>query len=453
MLRDGPRPRAGARARTVAALAWTAGLAASTTCARTASATATTAPPASSSFNPLRIHIECQSPGRTRACPAFLRGFIDKTPVLMPAPLAGAQVVLYVNATSRARFDRLELRFTSALAGAPRTHAVLQEIDTRTSDDQQRAALEPAFLRGVAPFVAAVAPDAVVVTLVAPPGAAHAQLDTTPWGVELSGGGFGSHTARYQSTTLWGGLSLSRTTARSRFTAGTSLSYGLTRQPPLEIDGHTVSLDLDTYSVSATGEVARLLTPHLALGALARAGHQDPGGPYRTTARVHAGAAWDLYPSDDPRGNQLEVSYLAGVECDRYNRPNALGQQRACFASHMLLATGSVRRDTVTWGVTAALASQLMRPRRRRVVALSPQVSIQAGAHLDVSLSLGLTQQAVPGPGDIDPGDFAQVTRASYAEPLSLSGSIDLRLHWDASDPGRNNRWQSTGALAVFDPL
>ena len=418
MLRDGPRPRAGARARAVVVFAWAAGLATSVTCARAASATATSAPTAPSSFHPLRIHIVCQRVGRTRACPAFLRGFVDATPVLMAAPESQAQVTLYVNVTARARFDRLALRFTSSLAGAPAAFEVLQEIDSRAPDDQQRAALEPAFLRGVAPFVAEVAPDAVAVKLVVPHGAAAAPIATSPWSFALSGSGDGTRAARYQSARIRGSLELARTTAASLLLVNAGLSYSLSRQPPLEIDGHKVSLDLDTYSLEATGEYALSLGRHLAVGALARAGHQDPGGSYRTTVRAHAGAAWDLYPSDDTRGNRLEIAYLIGLERDRYNRANGLGQRRAGFASHMLLASGSVRRDTVTWSLSASLAAQLLRPDRRRVISLSPEVSIQAGAHVDVeSVAQPVAGgHAGPGrhrPGRLRPGDPGQLRRAA----------------------------------------
>src|SRR4030095_14172559 len=92
---------------------------------------------AATPFTPIGIHLECQGSGRTRACPAFLRGFIDASRVLVHAPRAGAKVLLYDNVTQRAGFDRVQLRFTSELVGAPSENEVLQEIDTRAGDDAQ----------------------------------------------------------------------------------------------------------------------------------------------------------------------------------------------------------------------------------------------------------------------------------------------------------------------------
>lgn len=404
-------------------------------------------------WKPLRVNLQCQSWGRTKACPAFLRGFIDETPVLAYAPLAEAQVILYYNVTTRASADLVLLRLTSKVQGAPEAFEVVQEIDSRATDDEQRSQLRPAFLRAIAPFVAAVLPEAVRVELVAPERAAITVPRTTPWGFSLWASGWGSWTENYRSGNLGVGGGTSRVTASSTFSQSVSASYGLSRQPALEVDGETVSLDTDTYSVEGRTTGSHNLDCHFALGALLRGAHEDPVGRYRWTARAHVGASYDLFPADDPRGNALAVAYLVGVQSDRYNAANELGERRAAFPSHALLASGSVRRDTITYGVSAAVIAQLLRPRRRHVVEISPSVSVQLGAHLDVSLWFGVTKQEVPGPGEIDPGDFEQVTRASYAEPIRLSGSLNFNLHWDRSNPDRNNRWQVTGALDELDSL
>src|SRR5262245_10609460 len=94
--------------------------------------------PAGRSWQPVRIHVECQGWGRTKACPAFLDGFIGETTLLQRAPRAQAQVVLYYNVTFRAADDLVHLRFTSTLPDAPRELEVLQIVDSRAADDAQR---------------------------------------------------------------------------------------------------------------------------------------------------------------------------------------------------------------------------------------------------------------------------------------------------------------------------
>jgi hypothetical protein len=404
-------------------------------------------------WRPVRVNLQCQGWGRTKSCPAFLRGFIDAAPVLVHAPLADAEVVLYYNVTTRARFDLVHLRLTSRLAGAPRAIEVLQEVDSRASDDDQRAALEPAFLRGIAPFVAAAVPEAVKVELVAPTSEVAAAPATTPWGFSLWSNGWGNWSESYRSANLGAGGGVSRVTADSTFSQSVGGSYTLSRQPALEVDGERISLDTDAHAIEARTSGARSLDRHFAVGGLIRAGREDPVGRYRSTVRAHAGASFDLFAADDPRGNALSIAYLAGVQADRYNALNLLGERRAWFPSHALLAGGSVRRDTITYSVHAAVLAQLLRPGRRHVVEIQPSISLQLGAHVDVSVSGGVTRQAIPGPAAIDAGDFEQVTRAGYAEPIQINGNFHLNLHWDRSNAGRNNRWQVTGVLGELDSL
>src|SRR5262245_21182722 len=90
---------------------------------------------------PLRVHLDCQGQGRTKACPAFLRGFIDAASVMVPAPLARALVVVYYNVTFRGRQDLIHLRLTSRLPGAPSELEVVAEVDSRAGDDAQRRQL------------------------------------------------------------------------------------------------------------------------------------------------------------------------------------------------------------------------------------------------------------------------------------------------------------------------
>ncbi len=403
-------------------------------------------------WEPVRIHVECQGWGRTKACPAFLDGFIGETPLLQRAPRASAQVVLFYNVTFRAADDLVHLRFTSTLADAPHELEVLQEVDSRASDDAQREQLKPAFLRGLAPFVAAVVPEAVQITLVAPENGEREEVPTTPWGFGISVGGFGSWTKQYQSANGWGGIGVSRIDACSQFMAGVDANYGVSRQPPLIVDDQEVSLDTDSYAVSGLAKFIRNLDGRWSAGGIVRGGHEDPLGRYRFSARAHAGISRDWFRADDPRGNQLAVVYLAGFQYDRYNRHNVLRELKPRFPTHMVIASGSVRRDRVTFSLGAGAAAQMFEPRRRYVVDLSPSISITIGDHVDVSTSLSVTKQAVPGT-EFDPSNFEEVTRASYAEPLRIFGSFNLNLHWDRSNPDRNNRWQVANELGGLETL
>ena len=82
---------------------------------------------------------------------------------------------------------------------------------------------------------------------------------------------------------------------------------------------------------------------------------------------------------------------------------------------------------------------------RRRRLTVSPQIGLKLGDHVDVGLTFSLTQRELPGPDKdaLDPSDYAQLSRLSYAEPLSLSGSLSLTFHWDPTNGVRNNRIES----------
>jgi hypothetical protein len=394
---------------------------------------------------PLRVYLDCQRPGRTKACPTFLRGFLDESPLLAYAPRAAADVVLYVNATSLASDDRLHLRFVGSLPGAPPAIEITTVIDSRSADDAQRARLRPAFLRGLALFVAARHPDAVTVELAAPAAPPAAPADTTPWGAALSIGGFGSWTEDYGSFNGWSSLEVSRIEPRSKLAVSVGADAGVTRQPSLLIDGQEISLDSDAYALSAGASGARHLSDHWALGASLSALRQDPEGQYRHRFAADAGVEWDRYAADDPRGNKLAVGYQLGYDVESYNVRNQLGERRAHFPVHELFAQASVRKDQVSYGLYLSAWSELVHPGRRHRLSASPSLSIQLGAHVDLSLSLSVTRREVPGPAELDPGNFEQISRASYAQPLSLYGSFGLRLHWERTNGARNDRFGGGG--------
>jgi hypothetical protein len=409
--------------------------------------------PASDTWSPLRVHVACQGWGRTKSCPAFLRGFIDESPALEWGTRASAQVVVYYNVTQVASDDMVHLRFTSSLEEAPVTLEVTQPVDSRGTDDEQRAQLKPAFYRAIAIYLGALVPEAVQTELIAPVVAEKEEPSTTPWGVSFWVGGWGSWTENYQSANTWGGASIGRLTGRNHVSMSVSGDYGLSRQPPLVIDDEEISLDVSSYSVQSTLFLERHLTDSAFIGGLARGGHQDPEGRYEGTWRAHVGIGYDWFASDDPRGNVLEVVYLAGYQVDDYNVQNVLKEGFAHFPTHGALIKGSVRKDKLTYGVHGSAMAMLFDPLTRYVVDIGPSMSVQLGDHVDVSFSVGVTKQAVPGPRSIDMEDFEEVTRSSYAEPLSLSAHFNLNIHWDRTNGERNNRWSVTHRLGALGTL
>ena len=408
---------------------------------------------------PLRVHLVCQGWSRTKVCPAFVRGFIDETQVLVYAPRAAAQVVLYVATTFRENDDRVLLRFTASLPGAPAAFEVTQDVSTRASDDAQRDALRPAFLRGVAPFVAAVLPAAVEVTLTPPEAAARAAPSTSPWSFEIYGGGFWNWSDQYQSANFWGGTGASRTTGRDRASLSVGGFYQLSRSPDLVADdGTRISLDTDAYGLTGTLLVAHNLDGCTSVGAVLRGGGEDPIGRYHLTGRAHVGLSRDWFASDDPRGNDLSLSYFLGVQADRYNIPNEIGETRALFPTHGVVGNASVRKDQVTYELSLSAFAQLQ-PRadapRRYVLEASPSLELQLGAHVDLAVNLEVTKQQAPGPDEaaVDPNDYEQLSRLQYAEPLRISMFFRIRLHWDRSDPDRNNRFSAGYGLGELGTL
>jgi hypothetical protein len=286
---------------------------------------------------PLRVHLECEAYGRTKACPEFFTGFIDEHDALLTSPRAVADVVLYVHESAIASTDRLHLRFTSKLAGAPPVVEFDVDVDSRTDDDTQLATLRPAFLRGIALYVAVRRPELVETTLAAPTDATASSeaTSTTPWGVSLSFGGNGSWTSRYQNYSGWSSLELSRLTAQTRSVAWGSTSRYLSRQPPLVApDGSTLSLDSSQWSAVGGLKHVALLSPRWSIGAATSVWTNDDKGQYRYGVDADVGLEWDKFDADDPRGNSLAIAYVMGYQVEAYNLRNELGERSAHYPTH-----------------------------------------------------------------------------------------------------------------------
>lgn len=404
---------------------------------------------------PLRIAIECQGWGRTKACPAFLLGFVEHNALFLSSPRSDAQVVLYFDVNEIANNDRVLLRFVGDVPGAPPAIEIQLDLDTRGTDEEQIAALEPAFTRGAALYVAALHPEAVQIALVAVDDAPIVTPRTTAWGFEASVGGYGSWTGGsndassvgdYTNLSGWGNVGVSRISKRRLINVGVSASYGLNKQPHLILDdGTEISFDTDNWSVNAYASHERHLDEHWSVAGFTSAWRQDPGGQYRYGVDVNAGIEWDKYLADDPRGNQLFAAYLVGWQTDKYNLLNEIGETFASYPTQALYAGGTVRKDKIGYGLSMVASSQIDHPLRRNTLSISPFIELQLGAHVDLNLSLSVTRRELPAPDPehLDHASFEQISRASYAEPLSGYGSFNLRFHWDRTNGQRNDRFSN----------
>jgi hypothetical protein len=377
--------------------------------------------------SPVRVAIECQK-------------------VLLGSPRAGADLVIYATATQVALIDRLHLRFVGQMEHSPAPVEIDVEIDTRASDDEQRAAIAPAFRRGVALFVAVQHPGAVDVVLSAPADIASEKPTGSPWGLELGISANGNYTAQYRSAGMHPYLVGRYVTRNFRAFTLQSLEAGLNRQPPLMLDdGRMVSLDSERWNYRFGAEAVYSWCDVWSIGVGSYTFFEDPKAQYKYNSRNRIAIEWDKFAADDPRGNRLGVFYHVGWIVEHYNIRNVLGERFAQYPSHGIDAVGSVRHDRFSFGLKLASDTQLDHPSRRFVLTASPFVTMQIGTHIDLNVSFSITQRTFPAPDRsvIDEADFEQLSRLSYAEPLTLTGSIGLTFHWDPTNGVRNDRLES----------
>ncbi|MSQ04342.1 MAG: hypothetical protein EXR71_21090 [Myxococcales bacterium] len=397
-------------------------------------------------WSPLRVSLDCQSDARVDIC-TYVQGSLDALKVVAVVPLSDGQVVLHLNATRESTSDFIQLRAVSdAKSPVPRAPASFEqqvEIDYRLPVDEQRELLEPALYRTLAPFLSLAVPGAVSVTLTAPEGTTIA-TKTTPYGFAIWAGGYGNWSQQYPSLSMWSGVSVSRTTNESEQELWVNYDRSIELQPSLVVNSTDVALTSDSSALIGATTASWNLSKHWSVGGNVRGGHDDPEGQYLGTVRAQAGVEYNLFPSDDPRGNVLAIAWIAGGQADWYNQTNTLGQDRAFFPADAALASGSVRIDTVSLGIDLALKSQLWPFFERYVLYASIDTDITLGDHVDFSIQMEGRQQAIPGPAEIDTSSYEEVTRASYAEPLDISGFAKLKFHWDNTNSARNNRFSNT---------
>ena len=415
---------------------------------------ATPAAMAASDWEPLSVHLDCQSRGRTKICPAFLRSFIDESPLLRDSPRSGADVTLRVNATETANTDEVLLSFSSKRKNLISNYDVQTKLEYRKPDEDVRDAIQPTFNRGIAVFLAQRIPESVNVTLSPPKNASIKEIPKSPLGFFIWLGGNGNWSETTKNANSWGGFGFHHITRDSHLGLNIGGNYRLSRRPPITDSlGNKISMNFEGLGVNAKVLGAINLDSHWSTGLYLRAGHEDPEGRYKFTARGHTGISYDLYPADDPRGNRLSVAYLVGYQSDQYNTKNDLGQMKAHFPTHALLSEIAVRQGTQTYRLRASVASQLLDPKTRYVVDVSPAVQFQIGSHVDLSFNFGITQQQVPGPAYIDPQNYELLERSSYSDPLKMHGSLNLHLHFDRTNGERNNRWEVVNRLGELSSL
>jgi hypothetical protein len=388
----------------------------------------------------LAVEIVCASAGRSQACPATLRELVDATPLVRAAEPGAADVTVSFTATEDAAVDRVVLRFTASIKGAPGALDVAAAVDPAGDAAAQLAQLQPAFLRGIAIYVAARVPGAVTTELIAPADGAAPAAKLSPWSEVLQLGGGGNFTGSYKSASGFGSLDLIRKERDSSWWFNVRGMYGYEDRPPLIIDGQEVSVDSDQYELAGWLQYTRNLTSHWAVGAILWWQHQDPAGQFRYYIKPALGIEWDRYSADDPKGNRLAVAYNLGAELSSYNVVNVDGEKVARYPWHLLGAVASVRKDKVSFSFGVNVNAQMLRPTHRYSLSASPGMQVQLGRHVDLEIFATVTRREFPDPV-IDETDFNQVVRASYADPLSASLSFSLSLHWDATNGARNDRF------------
>ncbi len=404
---------------------------------------------------PMRVALECQSEQRVDAC-TLVQGTLDNLKVVKSVPRSDAAVVLYLDVTAESTWDFVLMRAVlvgGALPGAPVSFEQPVKIDYRQPVDEQRAALDATLSRVLAPYLSVAVPGAVTVSLAEPEGEEDTSAKSSPWSFSVWGGGWGSWSEQYRSLSLWTGASVGVETNTDKASVWVNYDRSLELQPSLVVGATEVELTSDQSSLSGAFKTGHNLDSGWTIGAFARGAGQDPEGQYLSTFRAHAGVEYNGFPSNDARGNQLAISALVGAQGDAYNTPNTLGERTAFFPTAMLVGAGELRIDRVKLGAELSARTQLWPFFERYLFSGEVDTDLTLGDHVDLSFTVEATQQAIPGPAELDASDYEEVTRASYAQPLEVWGHFSLRFHWDATNGARNNRLDAWGSLGTTEGL
>ena len=401
-----------------------------------------------SNKNTLGVFVECQSERNIPVCD-YIEGYINKYPVLRQAPLSDAEVTLFVNVTRRGLEEWVHLRTRSNVEELSLSFETTEEINSRLSVDEHREKLLPVFLRALSPHLATHVPTAMHISLIDQPEEEKPQ-DLSPYSFVIWAGGWGYWTQDYQNGDAYTGTAISRIERRYRYRVSVQAYTNWEKLPPLVVDGTTIPLSVSSHGYELKASFAKDFTDDWSWGGILRGGRQDPESLFDKSFRSHLGIERNFFASDDLRGNRLAITYLIGGQLDYYNQQNVLEQSTAMFPTHTILFNGGVRKDYTEYDLSVKLIGEVLKPSRRYVASLNAGVSFILGPHVDIALGAGITRQAIPGPLNLDVSNYEQVAQANYAEPLSINGDINIRLHWDPTNGIPNNRFRN---LRNLDPL
>ena len=401
---------------------------------------------------PLRVAYECQTEMDIDVCD-YVGGYLAATPGLRSVERSHADVVIYTNVSGAGIEETILFTVESRGELSPTQFEVRRVLPSRTDAEASQSEIAEMTLQVLSPYVLQLNPTALSIALEEVGEEDEDDEDDSPYGLSLYTGSWFYLTSGYKNYEVWGRLSLSSVEEDRRWYVAMASESGWNQQPPLVIDDVAYSLDSSTSAVSGEILYARDLNPTWSVGGTVSAGMEDQEQRFERTGRFHMGVERNWFPSDDLRNNRFAVAYLLGVQGDRYNQTNVLGETAAIFPKQMLLASGSVRKGGSEYSFGIDLIADLLHPARQYMVSGWMDGSFFLGDHVDLNFWLSATQQAIPGPAEVDQSDFEEITQGAYAEPIEVNGTIYLHFHWDRSNGALYNRFRSAGRQSALENL
>jgi hypothetical protein len=391
-----------------------------------AAAADTFALPPPAAWHPIGVHVECQSYGRTRACPDLLPGVIGEEPLLIRSEAGSADVIVWVNTVAVGAVDELHLSFTSERPDMTASSELVVETDRYATDDELRDVLRQAVRRGLAPFVAQRFPGSVKVELLAPTGVREAGISA--WDYAVMGQGWYTRGYGSQSNAALG--------LRIRYTTLDELASFTVDGSYTRWDPGAAALAQVTRLLRVNGELRweHRLAGNLWLGALAGGFLFDNEFGAGERGALHATAAMRLFPIDDVRGNQLTVVYGIGGTV-RHDRWDGEEPTLEWHPTHGVAAIAEVRVDRVRLLGSFSVYSSLDEL-GTKVLDGYQSIDWMVTRRVDVGFSFRESQQYFP-------GDFGY----NGTPPVELSGAFYIRLHWD-----RDNGVPNASFPPLFQP-
>jgi len=178
-------------------------------------------------------------------------------------------------------------------------------------------------------------------------------------------------------------------------------------------------------------------------GGATRISRDDPKGQYRYATSALVGVEWDKYAAERSARQPAVGPLLRRLQGRALQPP-----QRARRAVHALPGArprrgGNLRKDKVSIGLSLSGGGELLHPsRRHNLSALAVRRDPARRPRRSQPVVLDHEARAPCARRDPDrSGGLEQLSRLSYAEPLSMSGSLNLTIHWDRTNGARNDRF------------